>query len=325
MTIVHPMWVEYPELHEELKQVKARMHESITIENEKIREAIWAVLESGGKMVRPAYLILFSMWNENRNKEEVHAMAAALELLHVATLLHDDVIDEADTRRGQETISARFGNRVAIYAGDYLLTVAYQLLSKYSRDLEGVQIPTDSIMRVVEGELSQMEENYKTDVTIQDYLKRIDGKTAQLFMLSCMMGERFAGMGELERARHIGNSIGMAFQLLDDILDYEVSSSEFGKPVLEDVAQGVYTLPLIASLPKREKELLPLLEKKNQLTEADRLAIQMLIVKAGGVETAKDFASKYTIKAIHQIEKLPEADAKSMLLKITRQLLQRKS
>ena len=325
MTIVHPMWMEYPELHEELKQVKAMMHASITIENQQIREAIWAVLESGGKMVRPAYLILFSMWNENRNKEEVHAVAAALELLHVATLLHDDVIDEADTRRGQETISARFGNRVAIYAGDYLLTVCYQLLSKYSPDLAGIQLPTDGMMRVVEGELSQMEESYKTDVTIQDYLKRIDGKTAQLFMLSCMMGERFSGMGELERARHIGNSIGMAFQLLDDILDYEVSSSEFGKPVLEDVAQGIYTMPLIASLPKCEKELLPLLEKKNQLTATDRLAIQKLVVNAGGVETAKDFASKYTMKAIHQIEKLPEADVKSMLLKITSQLLQRKS
>ena len=325
MTIVHPMWMEYPELHEELKQVKAMMHASITIENQQIREAIWAVLESGGKMVRPAYLILFSMWNENRNKEEVHAVAAALELLHVATLLHDDVIDEADTRRGQETISARFGNRVAIYAGDYLLTVCYQLLSKYSPDLAGIQLPTDGMMRVVEGELSQMEESYKTDVTVQDYLKRIDGKTAQLFMLSCMMGERFSGMGELERARHIGNSIGMAFQLLDDILDYEVSSSEFGKPVLEDVAQGVYTMPLIASLQKCEKELLPLLEKKNQLTAPDRLAIQKLVVNAGGVETAKDFASKYTMKAIHQIEKLPEANAKSMLLEITRQLLERKS
>ncbi len=325
MTIVHPMWMEYPELHEELKQVKAMMHASITIENQQIREAIWAVLESGGKMVRPAYLILFSMWNENRNKEEVHAVAAALELLHVATLLHDDVIDEADTRRGQETISARFGNRVAIYAGDYLLTVCYQLLSKYSPDLAGIQLPTDGMMRVVEGELLQMEESYKTDVTVQDYLKRIDGKTAQLFMLSCMMGERFSGMGELERARHIGNSIGMAFQLLDDILDYEVSSSEFGKPVLEDVAQGVYTMPLIASLQKCEKELLPLLEKKNQLTAPDRLAIQKLVVNAGGVETAKDFASKYTMKAIHQIEKLPEANAKSMLLEITRQLLERKS
>ena len=325
MTIVHPMWMEYPELHEELKQVKAMMHASITIENQQIREAIWAVLESGGKMVRPAYLILFSMWNENRNKEEVHAVAAALELLHVATLLHDDVIDEADTRRGQETISARFGNRVAIYAGDYLLTVCYQLLSKYSPDLAGIQLPTDGMMRVVEGELSQMEESYKTDVTIQDYLKRIDGKTAQLFMLSCMMVERFSGLGELELARHIGNSIGMAFQLLDDILDYEVSSSEFGKPVLEDVAQGIYTMPLIASLPKCEKELLPLLEKKNQLTATDRLAIQKLVVNAGGVETAKDFASKYTMKAIHQIEKLPEADVKPMLLKITSQLLQRKS
>ena len=203
--------------------------------------------------------------------------------------------------------------------------MCYQLLSKYSPDLAGIQLPTDGMMRVVEGELLQMEESYKTDVTVQDYLKRIDGKTAQLFMLSCMMGERFSGMGELERSRHIGNSIGMAFQLLDDILDYEVTSDQFGKPVLEDVVQGVYTMPLIASLPKCEKELLPLLEKKNQLTATDRLAIQKLVVNAGGVETAKDFAEKYTMKAIHQIEKLPEADVKPMLLKITNQLLQRKS
>ena len=323
MTAVHPMWMKYPELHEELKQVKKLMRDSIQIENEAIKDAILSVLDSGGKMVRPAYLILFSMWNENRNKEEVHAIAAALELLHVATLFHDDVIDESSVRRGQETISAKLGNRVAIYAGDYLLTVCYQLLSSYSKDLVNIQIPTRGMMQVIQGELSQMEERYRLDVTVQDYLKRIEGKTAQLFMLSCLMGERFSLLKEEARARQIGHAIGMSFQILDDILDYEIDAHQFGKPVLEDVAQGVYTLPLIMALSKKEKELLPLLQKRDLISEVERKKVQQLVLKSGGVESAKELAEKYTNRALQQIERLPEKNVRAMLLDITSRLLQR--
>ena len=323
MTAVHPMWMNYPELHEELKQVKKLMKDSIQIENKAIKDAILSVLDSGGKMVRPAYLILFSMWNDNRNIEEVRAIAAALELLHVATLFHDDVIDESSVRRGQETISAKLGNRVAIYAGDYLLTVCYQLLSSYSKDLVNIQIPTRGMMQVIQGELSQMEERYRLDVTVQDYLKRIEGKTAQLFMLSCVMGEQFSLLKEESRARQIGHAIGMSFQILDDILDYEIDSHQFGKPVLEDVAQGVYTLPIIMALSKKEKELLPLLEKKELISEVERKKVQQLVLKSGGVESAKELAKKYTDRALQQIERLPEKNVKAMLFDITSRLLQR--
>ena len=323
MTAVHPMWMNYPELHEELKQVKKLMRDSIQIENKAIKDAILSVLDSGGKMVRPAYLILFSMWNDNRNKEEVRAIAAALELLHVATLFHDDVIDESSVRRGQETISAKLGNRVAIYAGDYLLTVCYQLLSSYSKDLVNIQIPTRGMMQVIQGELSQMEERYRLDVTVQDYLKRIEGKTAQLFMLSCMMGERFSLLNEEARARQIGHAIGMSFQILDDILDYEIDAHQFGKPVLEDVAQGVYTLPLIIAFPKKEKEFRSLLEKKEHISDEERKKVQQLVLKSGGVDSAKVLAKKYTDRALQQIERLPEKNVKSMLYDITNRLLQR--
>ncbi len=143
-------------------------------------------------MVRPAYLILFSMWNGETRR--VHAVAAALRTTSCRYTLHDDVIDEADTR-GQETISSRFGVSGNIYAGDYLLTVCYQLLSEYSPRFGGHPTSTDGMMRVVEGELLQMEESYRTGVTVQRLFKRVStGKLAQLFMLSCMMGERFSGM-----------------------------------------------------------------------------------------------------------------------------------
>ena len=297
MTAVHPMWMNYPELHEELKQVKKLMKDSIQIENKTIKDAILSVLDSGGKMVRPAYLILFSMWNDNRNKSSV--------------------------RRGQETISAKLGNRVAIYAGDYLLTVCYQLLSSYSKDLVNIQIPTRGMMQVIQGELSQMEERYRLDVTVQDYLKRIEGKTAQLFMLSCMMGERFSLLKEEARARQIGHAIGMSFQILDDILDYEIDSHQFGKPVLEDVAQGVYTLPLIIAFPKKEKEFRSLLEKKERISDGERKKVQQLVLKSGGVESAKVLAKKYTDRALQQIERLPEKNVKTMLFDITSRLLQR--
>ena len=142
-------------------------------------------------------------------------------------------------------------------------------------------------------------------------------------MLSCMMGERFSLLKEEARARQIGHAIGMSFQILDDILDYEIDAHQFGKPVLEDVAQGVYTLPLIMALSKKEKELLPLLQKKELISEEERKKVQQLVLKSGGVDSAKVLAKKYTDRALQQIERLPEKNVKSMLYDITSCLLQR--
>lgn len=322
MELVHPMWKEYPEIASELAAVRLLMLDSIAIEDTEIRQAIIELLAQGGKMIRPAYLLLFASWNGTQNKEQVRAVAAALELLHVATLLHDDVIDEADIRRGQQTMNAKYGNRVAIYAGDYVLTICYQLLSRYVDDLEGIAIPTNGMSRVVEGELAQMRNRYNYGLGIAEYLKRIEGKTAQLFMVSCLVGAQMGGVDSI-RAKRIGQQIGMAFQILDDVLDYQVTTAEFGKPVLEDVAQGIYTAPLLYALEKNPKKIIPLLDKRDIISEKEREQLKKMVHQTGSVERAIRLAGQYTQQALTQIEQLSDTPAKVMLKQLTRQLLDR--
>ena len=323
MEMIHSMWNEYPFLKQELIAIRQLMLESIEIEDAEIHQAIVTMLQQGGKMIRPAYLTLFANWCKNGKPQEVRAVAAALELLHVATLLHDDVIDEADMRRGQETLNARYGNRVAIYAGDYVLTSCYRLLSEYAEDLEGVSLPTNGMARVVEGELAQMRNRYRYDLGLQEYLKRIEGKTAQLFMVSCYMGAKLGEMEDALRAKKIGQQIGMAFQILDDILDYQATAQEFGKPVLEDVTQGIYTAPLIYAMEKDSQKIIPLLEKKQEISEQERLLLRKLVHDSGGVQKAQQLAQQYTNQALSQIDRLPESDMKGILIQLTKQLLER--
>ena len=323
MEMVHSMWNEYPFLKQELTAIRQLMLESIEIEDAEIHQTIVTMLQQGGKMIRPAYLTLFANWCKNGKPQEVRAVAAALELLHVATLLHDDVIDEADMRRGQATLNARYGNRVAIYAGDYVLTSCYRLLSEYAEDLEGVSLPTNGMARVVEGELAQMRNRYRYDLGLQEYLKRIEGKTAQLFMVSCYMGAKLGEMEDALRVKKIGQQIGMAFQILDDILDYQATAQEFGKPVLEDVAQGIYTAPLIYAMEKDSQKIIPLLEKKQEISEQERLLLRKLVHDSGGVQKAQQLAMQYTKQALSQIERLPESDMKVTLIQLTKQLLER--
>ena len=323
MEMIHSMWNEYPFLKQELSAIRHLMLDSVEMEDEDIHQAIVEMLQQGGKMIRPAYLTLFANWSNNGNQQQVRAVAAALELLHVATLLHDDVIDEADMRRGQETLNARYGNRVAIYAGDFVLTSCYQLLSTHLSDLEGITLPTNGMARVVEGELAQMRNRYRYDLGLQEYLKRIEGKTAQLFMVSCYMGAKLGQMDDALRAKKIGQQIGMAFQILDDILDYQVTPQEFGKPVLEDVAQGIYTAPLIYALEKESQKIIPLLEKKQEISEQEKLLLRKLVQDSGGLQKAQQLAMQYTKQALSQIERLPESDMKATLTQLTKQLLER--
>ena len=323
MEMIHSMWNEYPFLKQELIAIRQLMLESIEIEDAEIHQTIVTMLQQGGKMIRPAYLTLFANWCKNGKPQEVRAVAAALELLHVATLLHDDVIDEADMRRGQVTLNARYGNRVAIYAGDYVLTSCYRLLSEYAEDLEGVSLPTNGMARVVEGELAQMRNRYRYDLGLQEYLKRIEGKTAQLFMVSCYMGAKLGEMEGALRVKKIGQQIGMAFQILDDILDYQVTAQEFGKPVLEDVAQGIYTAPLIYAMEKDSQKIIPLLEKKQEISEQERLLLRKLVHDFGGVQKAQQLAQQYTNQALSQIDRLPESNMKTTLTQLTKQLLER--
>lgn len=263
---IHPMWHEYPTLAPELASALTLIEKQITTNNTPVAKAIMEMINGGGKLLRPAYCLLFSRFQDT-DREKMIALAAAIETLHTATLIHDDIIDKSPTRRNQVTIQKQFGPDTAVYAGDYLFVVCFKLLAHYASSLRSIQQDSGSMEKILKGELDQMATRYQTQITINDYLKQVSGKTGQLFALSCFIGAYESGgtTNFAKTAEKIGMNIGIAFQLLDDILDYTSDGETLGKPVYEDVRSGVYSAPLILAMQRDRQAFLPLLVKKNTL------------------------------------------------------------
>lgn len=324
---VHPLWDQYPQIKQDLTDVLKVIDANITLHNKKARQAILDLLQAGGKLLRPAFFLLIAKTGEVYDRDQLIHVAASIEVLHMASLIHDDIIDESESRRGTPTIHSQFGQKYALYTGDYLFCVCFKILSKYANALSTIEFNTDTIERVLIGELEQMDSRYNTNITVKQYLHQISRKTASLFAMSCHMGAELSGANkqDLINTRKIGYEIGMAFQILDDILDYTGDKEILGKPTLEDMKQGVYSLPLIYSLHQNSEDFKPLLDKKEHITEEDVDKILDLINQNEGIEKSRKIAVKYTNKAISRIHKLPDGEAKTMMLKLTKELLQRKT
>lgn len=264
------------------------------------------MIHSGGKLLRPAFVLLTAQAGPEYNADRSIAVASALEVLHMATLIHDDVIDDADMRRGVPTIHSKFGRKYAVYTGDYLFCVCFKILSAHADSVENIDFNSKNIEKILMGELNQMKDLYHTNVTLKDYLKRISGKTAQLFALSCYSGAAASKASRklLYHAKNAGHFIGMAFQIIDDILDYTSTNDGLGKPVLSDVKQGNYSLPLIYALQQHRDVFLPLLIKKEAMTEADLEQLATLIRQYNGIEQAFELADKYTKKSYQRNQQI---------------------
>lgn len=322
---IHPLWHGYPELKNQLLKVDQVIHSHIQIKDKKIKEIINEVIQSGGKLLRPAYALLSSQIGPEQDQDKATAMAAALETLHIATLMHDDVIDQADTRRGKATLHQLNDNKFAIYAGDYLFSVCFSILSKYSSSLSNVAYNSRSMEKILIGELDQLHSRFQPPNSIKSYLSRISGKTAQLFALSCYVGavESKASKRESHRAWNMGHYIGMAYQITDDILDYQGDEEMMGKPVMKDAAQGIYTLPLIYAMQHDPESVSKVLSKGDPLSKQDLDQLMICIERAKGIEKSQDIAQRYTEKALQQLSKLPDGDYKETLYELTNQLLKR--
>lgn len=324
---IHKLWNDYPDLSKNLKATLALMEKTITLSNKDVEKAILTMIHSGGKLLRPAYLLLFSQFGKDYDKEKAIALAAAMETLHTATLIHDDIVDEADIRRNLPTVQSQFGKDVAVYAGDYLFVSCFKLLADYASSLKSIQLNAKSMEKILSGELGQMDNRYDTTMTIDNYLANISGKTAELFALSCFVGAYESGCSDLfaNKSKQIGASIGITFQIIDDILDYSQEATNIGKPVLEDVKQGVYSLPLLYALKNNSQALLPYLEKREQMTDQDAERVFELVQENGGIEAAQALAESHTTKALKEISKLPTANQalKDTLYSLTSQLLTR--
>lgn len=323
--MVHKLWHQFPQVEAQLKTLQPYLMETVKLPNQPIQDQILALLQSGGKLLRPGFFYLFSEFGDQHDDDILRAGAASLELLHVATLIHDDVIDRSPLRRGVTTIHKLYGSRNAVYAGDYLFTIYFKEVLKTTHELAALQLNVQSMRDILTGELEQMKLSYKRTVTEEDYFHEISGKTARLFWLSCRQGAVLSHSDETvtQLAGEIGMTIGKAYQILDDILDYDGQSQKTQKPVLEDLKSGVYSLPLILAMKNAKNVFKPYLAKKDQMTAADLQAVSQLVVRYDGVKNAQAKASKLTQQALSLINQLPERPVKADLKRLTLLLLKR--
>lgn len=323
--MINKIWKPFPSLEKKLIKTQDLVLSKAQIRNQEISDMITDLANSGGKMTRPAFFYLFNDFgNKPYVEEDVTAAAASIEILHIATLIHDDVIDDSPLRRSVATIHSKYGMRNAIYAGDYLFTVYFDLIARVSPTTKDILMNSTSMRRILLGELDQMLINDNPNATVKMYLKEISGKTAELFQLSAMFGAVMGGASEkiITRAKYIGHDIGMAFQIIDDLLDYK-NNKETGKPELEDISNRVFSLPIIMALKQNNPELKELLEVGDIKKNKDKIAD--IIVQSGALDEAKRFADHYTNRAINRIILLPNSESKKILLKLTKKMLKREN
>lgn len=322
---MNTFWKMFPELEHSLTETCELIEQKLHVRNKEIEAALVALARSGGKLLRPAFFFIFAQIGDKKKQDsqQLIKIAASLEILHMATLIHDDIIDDSPLRRGTVTIQAQYGKDIAVYTGDLLFTEFFTLLAEAMNGSPFLQVNATAMKRLLLGELDQMETRFNKEMTIHDYLRSINGKTAELFSLSCLEGAHFGHSSkEVERlAKRIGRHIGIAFQVYDDILDYTADSETLKKPALEDLAQGVYTLPLLFARLNAPEAFADYLDKKTAITLEETAEVANLVNQHHGVTQAQEFAKKVTSKALADIHKLPNGQAKEHLIYLTELLL----
>lgn len=324
---MHSYWNDYPIIQNKLQTVCSLLEKQMTIRNKEIQETLIDFSRAGGKYLRPAFFFLFAEIGDKQAQDEqqLTQVAASIELLHMATLIHDDIIDDSPLRRGTVTVQSRYGKDIAVYTGDLLFTLFFELLIDTMNGSPFMATNARAMKGLLLGELDQMHNRYKLNETIDDYLLSVNGKTAELFWLACLEGAHFGQTTlEIEQiAGEIGRNIGIAFQIYDDILDYTADEATLQKPVLEDLAQGVYTVPLLLAKEAHPEAFERLLAKRSAITLDETKQVAALVHHYQGVEKAKAFARSYTEKALAGIAQLPEGSARNQIEQLTRQLLAR--
>jgi len=302
---------------EDLDRLEARIRESIAADGPPLAGPMGDLFAAGGKRLRPALVLLAGRLG-SLSDAHLHA-AAAVELVHAATLVHDDVIDNSALRRGRPTVAAGFGDGPAIVIGDYYFAKAYQQAA-LTADAGVVGAIAGAVMTICRGELAQSGARYRYRPSLAEYRKRIESKTAALLAASAWAGGRLAGLPEegQEALRLYGTELGLAFQIIDDVLDYTSGEAELGKPVGHDLLEGHATLPLLlADLtePLPEGDPLP----------AARVAEVVAAVRAShGPERALAEAHQHAESARGRLAGLPEGPARESLEALTAYVVERK-
>lgn len=285
-----------------LELVRQEVNKSLTKSPLVIREYTKHLALSQGKFIRAASVIICAENTEGWIHKNAIRIAAAIELLHLATLVHDDIIDNAELRRGEPTLQKKYGRRTAVICGDYLLSTALRMATSIEnkKDYLELDLP-DYVGRVCLGELEQYINNDNINLSIYRYLKIISGKTAALFEASFFAGAIFGGCSEAQakRYRQLGFYVGMIFQLTDDCIDFEETVEGANKPVQSDYEQGVITLPLIHAFSQLNG-----FKERAKARSITRAEINDAVAKTGGTRFTRFIVDKYYGKSMRVIEEL---------------------
>ncbi|MCL6598417.1 MAG: polyprenyl synthetase family protein [Alicyclobacillus macrosporangiidus] len=290
----------YRRYRPELQQVEAILLDQLRVGEDALTESSGQLIRAGGKRIRPLFALICSRFGDPASdRTRVLRVAAALEMVHMATLVHDDVVDDASLRRGQPTVRVRFGNRPAMYTGDFLFAKSIQLLTTVERP-DVHRDMARAMVRICQGEIDQIRDLHNWRQTLRDYLRRIERKTALLISVSCQLGAKVAGAPAdvVRTLRRFGYYTGMAFQMIDDVLDYVGDERVVGKRVGGDLMQGNLTLPALyaAQQAGHGKELAQLLSHPPSAAEVAK-AVD-IVKESGAIAYVQRLADRYREKAI---------------------------
>jgi geranylgeranyl pyrophosphate synthase len=284
------------------------------------------LVSAGGKRIRPA-LVLLAAKCGRYDLTRLTPAAVAVELTHAATLVHDDVIDRASVRRGRPTVAALLGDEPAIVVGDFYFAKAYEQAAG-TAVTEVVAILARAVMDICAGEVRQQAIRYRYHTDEDEYTRRIEAKTATLLAACCDIGALIGGLDEGKRSalRGFGRLLGLAFQIADDVLDYEGSQDEIGKPIGQDIAEGFATLPLMLAMrePQIAGKLKSLLVDQHVLSADEAQQVVQLVRGSNGPQQALDRARELASEARHQLGALDGGDAGKALAALSDYVVSRK-
>ncbi len=314
----------YGPVQEDLARVEATFESLKKVDYAPLAEMLELVLAGGGKLLRPALALLSGRFGRY-DLDLLVPLAASVELLHTASLVHDDVIDSADTRRGRPTANSSFHNATTVMLGDYMFAHAAEQIAR-TGNIRVIRLFATTLMKMTKGEIGQDLSAYDSRQTIRDYLQRIGGKTASLFATACEGGAIVADQSEewIEALRDYGYNFGMAFQIVDDILDFTGDEAEMGKPVGSDLMQGTLTLPALLVM-ERNPDGNPV-QKYFAEPREDVLAEAVQMVRDGDIaEESYAMARDFCGRAHDALAQLPDDPARQTLHDLTAYVLERRS
>ncbi len=303
---------------EEMAQVDAVIHKRLASEVALINQISHYIVTAGGKRIRPQLVLLFAraLGHESPARFE---LAATVEFIHTATLLHDDVVDESELRRGRQTANALFGNAASVLVGDFLYSRAFQMMVSVDR-MRVLEVLADATNVIAEGEVLQLLNMHDPDVSVEAYLRVIRYKTAKLFEASARLGAVLADAPEdvEEACAGYGRSLGTAFQLIDDLLDYEGNAAALGKNVGDDLREGKPTMPLLQAMMLGNETQRQTIRHAIEQGEVERLPEIIEIVQStGALEATRAAARAEADRAREKISALPPSQFKDMLIKLS--------